>query len=150
MGRRQVVRQRTLTPPFAGSNPSAPVILKIYPYVMTVKIQFIRGINEPVIPEIRLTKSNNASTGTAIFQFKNPKIFLEEVNVKKTITGMYLIDSEGIIITKRLITYFINGKPEILEAIYIIRNTLEWERLTRFLTRFSESNNLTFIQSEKN
>ena len=117
---------------------------------MTVKIQFIRGINEPVIPEIRLTKSNNASTGTAIFQFKNPKIFLEEVIVKKTITGMYLIDSEGIIITKRLITYFINGKPEILEAIYIIRNTLEWERLTRFLTRLSESNNLTFIQSEKN
>ena len=117
---------------------------------MTVKIQFIRGVNEPIIPEIRLTKSNNASTGNAIFQFKNPKIFLEEVNIKKTITGMYLIDSEGIIITKRLITYFINGKPEILEAIYIIRNTTEWERLTRFLTRLSESNNLTFIQSEKN
>ena len=39
---------------------------------MTVKIQFILGIDENVIPEIRLTKSNNASTGTAIFQFKNP------------------------------------------------------------------------------
>ena len=112
---------------------------------MTVKIQFILGIDENVIPEIRLTKSNNASTGTAIFQFKNPNIFNEEINEKKSITGMYLIDSEGIIITKRLITYFINGKPEILEAIYIIRNTTEWERLTRFLTRFSESNNLTFI-----
>ena len=50
---------------------------------MTVKIQFIRGINEPVIPEIRLTKSNNASTGTAIFQFKNPKIFESHPKKKK-------------------------------------------------------------------
>jgi photosystem II protein len=63
---------------------------------------------------------------------------------------MYLIDNEGIIITKRLITYFKNGKPQILEAIYIIKNSDEWERVTRFLTRFSESNNLTFIQTEKN
>jgi photosystem II protein len=63
---------------------------------------------------------------------------------------MYLIDNEGIIITKRLITYFKNGKPQILEAIYIIKNYDEWERVTRFLTRFSESNNLTFIQTEKN
>jgi|TARA_B100000989_G_scaffold298921_1_gene291088 photosystem II protein len=117
---------------------------------MTVKIQFILGIDENVIPEIRLTKSNNASTGTAIFQFKNPNIFNEEINEKKSITGMYLIDNESIIITKRLITYFINGKPQVLEAIYIIRNSEEWERLVRFLTRFSESNNLTFIQTEKN
>lgn len=63
---------------------------------------------------------------------------------------MYLIDSEGIIITKRLNTYFINGKPKILEAIYIIRNINEWKQLTRFLNRFSESNNLTFIQTKKN
>jgi photosystem II protein len=49
-----------------------------------------------------------------------------------------------------LITYFKNGKPQILEAIYIIKNYDEWERVTRFLTRFSESNNLTFIQTEKN
>ena len=117
---------------------------------MTVKIQFILGIDENVIPEIRLTKSNNASTGTAIFQFKNPNIFNEEINEKKSITGMYLIDNESIIITKRLITYFINGKPQVLEEIYIIRNSEEWERLVRFLTRFSESNNLTFIQTEKN
>ena len=48
---------------FESFRPSNPKNLPI----MTVKIQFIRGVNEPIIPEIRLTKSNNASTGTAIF-----------------------------------------------------------------------------------
>lgn len=48
-----------------------------------MKIQFIRGIDERMIPEIKLTKFNNASNRTAIFQFKNPKIFTEELNEKK-------------------------------------------------------------------
>ena len=38
-------------------------------------IQFIKGINEKVLPDIRLTRSRDGSTGTATFRFKNANIF---------------------------------------------------------------------------
>ena len=37
--------------------------------------QFIRGIDEPVIPDVRLTRSRDGSSGTATFTFDNPSIF---------------------------------------------------------------------------
>ena len=41
---------------------------------MTAHIQFIKGIDEKVLPEIRLTRSRDGSTGTATFRFKNANI----------------------------------------------------------------------------
>ena len=41
---------------------------------MEAKIQFIRGLDEKVLPEVRLTRSRDGSTGTATFRFKNPNI----------------------------------------------------------------------------
>ena len=37
-------------------------------------IQFIQGVNEDVIPDVRLTRSRDGSTGTATFRFANPKV----------------------------------------------------------------------------
>ena len=37
-------------------------------------IQFIKGINEEIVPDVRLTRSRDGSTGTATFRFSNPQI----------------------------------------------------------------------------
>ena len=59
-------------------------------------IQFIQGINEDIIPDVRLTRSRDGSTGTATFRFSNPKVLESSTSQKGTITGMYLIDEEGV------------------------------------------------------
>jgi len=41
---------------------------------MDAKIQFIKGLDEKVLPDIKLTRSRDGSTGTATFRFKNPDI----------------------------------------------------------------------------
>ena len=35
-------------------------------------IQFFRGVNEPVVPDIRLTRSRDGRTGQATFRFEQP------------------------------------------------------------------------------
>ena len=40
------------------------------------KIQFYDGVNEPVVPEIRLTRDKNGTTGQAFFLFlKNLRLY---------------------------------------------------------------------------
>ena len=36
---------------------------------MEAKIQFIKGLDEKVLPDVRLTRSRDGSTGTATFRF---------------------------------------------------------------------------------
>ena len=37
------------------------------------KIQFYEGTDEPVVPEIRLTRSKDGTTGQALFLFEKPQ-----------------------------------------------------------------------------
>lgn len=39
------------------------------------KIQFIKGVDEPTVPEVALRRNRNGTAGTAIFVFENPSIF---------------------------------------------------------------------------
>ena len=55
-----------------------------------VEIQFSRGITEPVIPDVRLTKSRVGEQGKATFYFDHPAILGNEVN--EDVTGMYMLD----------------------------------------------------------
>jgi photosystem II 13kDa protein len=115
---------------------------------MKANIQFIKGLNETVLPDIRLTRSRDGSTGTATFQFKKPDI-LNTCTVKEgEITGMYLIDTEGTLETRHINACFINGKPETIESIYIMKNLEEWERFMRFMERYSEINGLVFTKAK--
>jgi len=109
------------------------------------QIQFSKGINEEVVPEVRLTRSRNGTSGTATFYFQNPKALGNDTT--EEVTGMYMIDEEGELITREVKAKFINGKPEALEGIYTIKSAEEWERFMRFMQRYAQEHGLAFSQS---
>ena len=114
---------------------------------MEAKIQFIKGLDEKVLPNIRLTRSRDGSTGTATFYFKNPNILSKNTAKKGEITGMYLIDEEGILETRDVNAQFINGKLEAINAIYIMKNPESWSRFMRFMERYGDTNGLVFTKA---
>ncbi|MCC5637989.1 photosystem II reaction center protein Psb28 [Nostoc sp. CHAB 5844] len=109
------------------------------------KIQFSKGIDEEVVPDVRLTRSRTGDTGTATFVFDNPKALSQ--GSTEDITGMYLLDEEGEIITREVKARFVNGKPEALEAVYIMKSPEEWDRFIRFMERYAKENDLGFSKS---
>lgn len=109
-------------------------------------IQFSRGINEEVIPDVRLTRSKDGAQGTATFYFENPKAL--DTNSTEEITGMYLIDEEGEIVTREVKGKFVNGQPFSLEAIVIMKSPGEWDRFMRFMERYAEEHGLGFTKSK--
>jgi photosystem II 13kDa protein len=111
------------------------------------QIQFSRGITEPVVPDVRLTKSRTGEQGKASFYFQNPAILGNDVTDE--VTGLYMIDEEGEIVSREVKAKFINGKPEALEAIYIMNSTAEWDRFMRFMERYSAANGLGFTKAEE-
>jgi photosystem II protein len=113
-------------------------------------IQFIQGINEQVIPDVRLTRSRDGSTGTATFRFANPKVLDAQTSSKGTITGMYLIDEEGEIVSRDVNARFVNGKPQGIESVCIFESKEQWDRFMRFMERYSEDNGLTFTKASSN
>lgn len=39
---------------------------------------------------------------------------------------------------------FVNGKPDRIEARYVMRSSFEWDRFMRFMERYAEENQLGF------
>lgn len=109
------------------------------------EIQFSKGVVEEVIPEVRLTRSRTGESGTATFYFDSPKALSAER--EDEVTGMYLIDEEGEIITREVKGKFVNGKPTAIEAILIMNSASEWERFMRFMERYAQQHGLGFTQS---
>nr|YP_009296097.1 photosystem II protein W [Schizymenia dubyi]AOM65032.1 photosystem II protein W [Schizymenia dubyi] len=107
-------------------------------------IQFIQGIDETCIPEVKITRSRDGSMGTATFRFQEPDILRAGMEKKGDITGMYLKDDEGNLMTRDVNAKFINGKPEAIECVYIIKNPEEWDRFMRFMEEYSRDNQLIF------
>lgn len=110
-----------------------------------VDIQFSRGISEAVVPDVRLTRAKDGTNGTATFYFENPQALSDER--AEEITGMYLIDEEGELSTREVKAKFVNGKPEAIEAVYVIKSVEEWDRFMRFMERYAEENGLGFTKS---
>lgn len=108
-------------------------------------IQFSQGIDEEAIPDVRLTRSRDGSSGTATFRFENPNILSAE-NTQE-VTGMYLVDEEGTISTQDVKGKFVNGQPTALEAVHYMQSEEEWDRFMRFMERYAEEHGLEFSKS---
>jgi photosystem II 13kDa protein len=108
------------------------------------EIQFSRGITESVVPDVKLTRSKDGSQGTATFVFEKP----DAQNSMEPVTGMYMVDEEGEIITKDVKGRYINGQPSALEALYVMKSAAEWDRFIRFMDRYAEKNEMGLSKSE--
>ncbi len=108
----------------------------------SAKIQFFRGVDEPVVPEIRLTRSRDGRTGQAFFVFEGPEALSPERMGE--ITGMFLIDEEGELATREVKARFVNGSPSALEATYVWKSQVDFERFMRFANRYAESHGLGY------
>ena len=110
------------------------------------KIQFYKGVDEPVVPEIRLTRSKDGTTGQAFFTFEKPQALSSITSGE--ITGMRMIDSEGEISTREVKVRFVDGAPIFLEAIYVWKNTQDFERFMRFANSYAKSNGLGYSENK--
>lgn len=107
-------------------------------------IQFVRGLDETVVPDVKLTRARDGSSGTATFRFKSPNVFDASTAAQGEITGMFLQDEEGEITTTNVNASFTNGKPQSIEAVLLMKSPAEWDRFMRFMERYAEENGLGF------
>ena len=110
-------------------------------------IQFVRGLDEKVVPNVKLTRARDGSSGVATFQFVSPNVFDASTQAQGEITGMFMEDEEGEISTTDVNARFANGKPQAIEATYVMKSPDEWDRFMRFMQNYAEENGLGFTQA---
>lgn len=100
---------------------------------------------EKTVPDVSLTRSRDGSTGTATFRFQNPDVLsFNDVWENGLITGLWMKDDEGLLMTRDLDVAFERGSPTAMTAILVLKSTAEWDRFMRFMQRYAESNSLEF------
>ena len=104
------------------------------------EIQFARGVTEETIPDVKVTRSKTGNSGTATFYFEDPQILKGESNDE--ITGLYLVDDEGEIVSREVKGKFINGEARAIEAVLIMKSVDEFERFVRFMNKYAEEHGL--------
>lgn len=125
-----------------GAASSARSVVVVRASNGSTSIQFVRGVNESSVPEVRLTRSKDGTNGTAYFVFAQPDVF--DAQGQGDITGMFMIDEEGEMSTVDVNAKFINGKPSGIEARYVMKTESDWNRFMRFMERYAVDNGLGF------
>lgn len=104
------------------------------------EIQFAKGVTEETIPDVKVTRSKTGNSGTATFYFEDPNILSKESS--EEITGMYLVDDEGEIVSREVKGKFINGEARAIEAVLIMKSEDEFDRFVRFMNKYAEEHGL--------
>jgi photosystem II protein len=107
-------------------------------------IQFVRGLEEKVVPDVKLTRAKDGSSGVATFRFISPNVFDASTASSGDVTGMFMEDEEGEFSTTDVNARFANGKPQAIESTYVMKSPQEWDRFMRFMERYAEANELGF------
>ena len=100
---------------------------------MRAQIQFVRGLEEKVIPQVKLTRARDGSSGTATVLFDKPNVFDASTSSQGEVTGLFMQDEEGEISTTDVNARFTNGKPQSIESVYVMKSPEEWDRFMRFM-----------------
>ena len=104
---------------------------------------------ETVVPDVSLTRSRDGSTGTATFRFQDPEVLSwNDIWENGLITGLWLKDEEGVLVTRDLDVSFERGRPHLMTAILVLKSNAEWERFMRFMRRYADANSLSFESAE--
>ena len=111
---------------------------------MNVCIEFIENRKELTLPFIKLTKSLNGKTGTATFIFLKPSLFSNSDFQINSINGMYLLWDNNKIETNDIEIVFKNGKPYLIKALLIFKNSKEWFHFLNFMNSYSKETGLSF------
>ena len=126
-------------------SPSAPLPSRMSTSLdASAEIQFVKGLEEKVVPDIKLTRARDGSSGTATFNFNNPNVFDASTASEGAVTGMFLVDEEGEMSTTEVNASFVNGKPQSIESLLVLKTPQEWDRFMRFMERYGEANGLGF------
>ena len=100
---------------------------------------------EAVVPTVSLTRSRDQSTGTATFKFDSPAVLSkDDIWINGLVTGLWLRDDEGELVSTDLTVDFVQGQPAVLTAILVLKSAAEWERFMRFMRRYADANELAF------
>lgn len=111
---------------------------------LDASIQFVRGLDEKVVPNVKLTRAKDGSSGIARFDFDKPNVFDASTASQGEVLGMFMIDDEGEMSTTQVNARFSNGKPQAIESTYVMTSPEQWDRFMRFMERYSEANDLGF------
>lgn len=106
------------------------------------EIQFVKGVSEKVVPNVKLTRARDGSSGVATFKFDMPNVFDASTASQGDVTGMFLIDEEGELSTTDVNASFSNGKPQSIESTYVMTSPEQWDRFMRFMDRYGAANGL--------
>jgi photosystem II 13kDa protein len=77
-----------------------------------------------------------------MFVFEEPDALAPET--MGDITGMFMVDEEGELVTREVKARFVNGKASALEATYTWKSLTDFERFMRFAERYADSHDLGF------
>ena len=102
-----------------------------------VAIQFVKGRNEKIEPEIRIFRNIDGKKGKAVYKFHKPTTIT--LNNFKSIQKMYLIDSEGEISTKKIDLTISDDHIKEINSTYNWKTEKEFERFMRFASRYANS-----------
>mmetsp|Transcript_40538 Transcript_40538/g.65163 ORF Transcript_40538/g.65163 Transcript_40538/m.65163 type:complete len:134 (+) Transcript_40538:852-1253(+) len=78
----------------------------------------------------------------ASFFFPSPAIL--QGDTAAMVTGMFLVDDEGVLETTNIEAQFKEGMPLHLHAKYVMKTTADWDRFMRFMGKYAEENDLGF------